>query len=259
MATHRNSEPGPAATDLRLDELYWQLKSIGGSTAQAQFLAEVEARSAKVAAELRRMLAAEGKAAGFMNICERIPKPSVSHLLVEIQSGNQRASEVLLPLVYDELRRLAAARMASERPDHTLSATALVHEAYVRLVDTDHDQHWDSRGHFFAAAAEAMRRILVDSAKQRSRKKRGGELQRVSVADLDLAATVASEPDVLLDVDACLDELAEEDHEAAELAKLRLYAGLSVTEAGELLGMSRATAYNAWRFVRSWFAVQLAD
>lgn len=183
--------------------------------------------------------------------------PDVTRILSKIESGDQRASEDLLPLVYEELRRLAASRMAGERPDHTLSATALVHEAYVRLVDVDRVQRWDSRGHFFAVAAEAMRRILVDSAKRRSRKKRGGGVQRVSVEELDLAATITADPDVLLDVDARLEQLAEEDSEAAELAKLRLYAGLSVTEAGEMLGMSRATAYNVWRFVRSWFAVQL--
>jgi RNA polymerase sigma factor (TIGR02999 family) len=183
----------------------------------------------------------------------------VTQILAKIEAGEQGASKELLPLVYQELRRLAAARMTGERPDHTLSATGLVHEAYLRLVDTDQVQRWDSQGHFFAAAAEAMRRILLDSAKRRSRKKRGSDLQRVSIEDAEIAATFVDDPDVLLDIDSRLEQLMEEDGEAAELAKLRLYAGLSVTEAGELLGMSRAHAYNVWRFVRSWFSVQLAD
>ena len=183
----------------------------------------------------------------------------VTRILARIESGDQHASEDLLPLVYAELRRLAAARMASERPDHTLSATALVHEAYVRLVDTDVVPKWDSRGHFFGAAAEAMRRIRVDSAKRRNRRKRGGDIQRVPLQENDVAANFVSNPDFLLDVDSQLEKLAAEDSEAVELAKLHLFAGLSVTEAGALLGMSRATAYNVWRVIRSWFAVQLAE
>lgn len=183
----------------------------------------------------------------------------VTLILSKIEAGDAKASDELLPLVYDELRKLAAARMASERPDHTLQATALVHEAYVRLVDAEQAQHWDSRGHFFSAAAEAMRRILIESARRKQSLKRGGDCQRLDMEHLDVAATSASDPNLLLDIDAGLSQLAEEEPDAAELLKLRLFAGLSVTEAGEMLGMSRTIAYENWRFVRSWFAVHDAS
>jgi RNA polymerase sigma factor (TIGR02999 family) len=177
----------------------------------------------------------------------------VTLILSKIESGDSKAAEELLPLVYDELRKLAAARMASERPDHTLQPTALVHEAYLRLVDTEQSQHWNSRGHFFGSAAEAMRRILVDSARDKCADKRGGGHNRVDL-DADLEQTIASEPDKLLELSDALDRMAEEEPEAAELVKLRLFAGLSVAEAGEILGMARSTAYETWDFARVWFA-----
>ncbi|HUG66162.1 MAG TPA: ECF-type sigma factor [Pirellulaceae bacterium] len=182
----------------------------------------------------------------------------VTHILSQIESGDPQASAELLPIVYEELRRLAKARMANERADHTLQSTALVHEAYVRLVDTDEAKHWDSRGHFFAAAAEAMRRILIESARGKHSQKRGDHLHRISAEGLDFAASTNCDPDLLLDIDAGVNRLAEEDAEAAELVKLRLFAGLTVTEAGEMLGMSRTSAYRTWEFVRSWFAVNYA-
>ncbi len=177
------------------------------------------------------------------------------HCRAKIEQGDPAAAERLLPLVYDELRKLAASKMASERLDHTLQATALVHEAYVRLVDAAQMKRWDSRGHFFSAAAEAMRRILIESAYRRNCRKRGGDGARISIEDFDVAATMASDPDLLLDIDARLCQLATEDREVAELVKLRLFAGLSVTEAGEMLGMSRSAAYRNWEYVRSWFTV----
>lgn len=178
----------------------------------------------------------------------------VTQILHQIEQGDSTAAEQLLPLVYEELRRLARARMASERPDHTLQATALVHEAYVRLVDTEKAQHWESRKHFFVAAAEAMRRVLIDHARQQATGKRGGDRQRVETDDFE--DEISADPDVLLDLDEGLSQLAKEDPEAAELVKLRLFAGLSVSEVGELLGMSRTAAYRNWHFVRSWFAIR---
>jgi len=180
----------------------------------------------------------------------------VTRILSMIESGDQQASEELLPLVYDELRKLAAARMASERPDHTLQATALVHEAYVRLVDTDKAQHWNSRGHFFSAAAEAMRRILVESARKKNSLKRGGDRVHIELEN-DIEQTIAGGPHQLIELSDSLDRLAEDDQESAELVKLRLFAGLTVAEAGEALGISRSTAYENWDFARAWFAERL--
>lgn len=182
----------------------------------------------------------------------------ITQILEAFDGGDPAAAERLLPLVYSELKRLAAAKMRHERPDHTLQATALVHEAYLRLVDAEQVQRWESRGHFFSAAAEAMRRILIESARRRSSLKRGGDRQRLLERDGELALPVASDPDLLLDIDAGLSRLAEEDPLAAELLKLRLFAGLSVTEAGKLLGMSRTTAYQNWQYIRAWFAVREA-
>lgn len=179
----------------------------------------------------------------------------VTQILQQIERGDSEATERLLPLVYDELKKLAATKMFGERPDHTLQATALVHEAYLRLVDAQQVQRWESRGHFFSAAAEAMRRILIESAHRRNSRKRGGDRQRVEIEELDVAATMASDPDLLLDIDAGLAQLAEKDPEAAELLKLRLFAGLSISEAAEMLGMSRSAAYRNWDYIRSWFAV----
>jgi len=183
----------------------------------------------------------------------------VTQILGELDAGDSEAAERLLPLVYEELKRLAVARMVCERPDHTLQATALVHEVYVRLVDVRQVQRWESRGHFFSAAAEAMRRILIESARRRCSHKRGGQRQRVAAERIDAAAAMPIDPDLLLDIDAGLARLADEDADAAELVKLRLFAGLSVTEAGKILGMSRTSAYQNWQYIRSWFAVHFAD
>ncbi len=160
-------------------------------------------------------------------------------------------------MVYAELRKLAAAKMARERPDHTLQATALVHEAYVRLVDNEKAQHWNSRGHFFSAAAEAMRRILVESARQRRSLKRGGELERIELAD-DLAQTIGSHSEELLDFNDALDQLLVEDPQAAELVKLKLFSGLSIAESARILEMPSSTAYDMWDFAKAWFACRLS-
>ena len=171
----------------------------------------------------------------------------VTRILTAIQQGDGQAAEQLLPLVYDELRKLAAARMAAENPGHTLNATALVHEAYLRLVG---DQHFDDRGHFFAAAAEAMRRILVNHARDRKRLKRAGGRRRLEL--LDQIGSVAEDPDLVLSLDELLTRLGEEDAVAARVAQLHLFAGLSVEETGEALGLSRAMAYRNWKYARAW-------
>ncbi|MBI3462634.1 MAG: sigma-70 family RNA polymerase sigma factor [Planctomycetes bacterium] len=179
----------------------------------------------------------------------------VTRILSQIESGDPQAAEQLLPLVYDELKKLAAQRMAQEKPGQTLQATALVHEAYVRLVDVKAPQQWDSRGHFFAAAAEAMRRILVEGARRKGRLKRGGKLKRVDLESTDLVSSAS--PDELLDIDGAISKLAVEDPEAAKLVKLRFFAGLSLSEAGELLGLSRSTAYEVWGYARAWLRCEL--
>src|SRR3954464_12749199 len=162
--------------------------------------------------------------------------PDVTHLLDAAAAGDRRAAADLLPLVYDELRKLAAARMAAEAPGHTLQPTALVHEAYLRLVGPADEHRWDGRGHFFAAAAEAMRRILVDAARRKGREKHGGDRHRV---DLDAAAPAAPDPrHELVPLDAALTRLAAEDPQAARLVELRHFAGLSVAEAALALGIS---------------------
>ena len=179
----------------------------------------------------------------------------VTRILTDIKTGQTRASEELLPLVYEELRKLAKARMATERADHTLQSTALVHEAYIRLVGDEAQCGWESRGHFFAAAAEAMRRILIESARCKTAQKRDGGRQRITLAESDFVSLGSCDPDLLIDIDDCLTRLAESDAEAAELVKLRLFSGLSVTEAGEVMGMSRTNAYRTWDFVRAWFSL----
>jgi RNA polymerase sigma factor (TIGR02999 family) len=171
----------------------------------------------------------------------------VTNILSAIEQGDPHAAAQLLPLVYDELRQLAAVQMAREKPGQTLDATALVHEAYLRLVG---DQHFDNRRHFFAAAAEAMRRILVENVRRRMRKKRGGERLRV---DLDAAAPAApSLDDDLLDLDEALTRLAEADPAAAELVKLRYFAGLSIPQAAEALGIGARSADRLWAYARAW-------
>jgi RNA polymerase sigma factor (TIGR02999 family) len=172
----------------------------------------------------------------------------VTHILSQIESGDPAAAEQLLPLVYNELRKLAAARLAQEKPGQTLQATALVHDAYLRLVDVDQAQQWNSRGHFFAAAAEAMRRILVDQARRKQAHKRGGQGRRVPLAEAEV--DLASPADDLLDIDAALTRLAAEDPQAARLIQLRYFAGLSLEDAAELVGISRSAAYEHWSYAR---------
>lgn len=179
----------------------------------------------------------------------------VTTILTAIEHGDPAAAEQLLPLVYDELRKLAAAKLASEKPGQTLQATALVHEAYVRLVDQTTPQQWDGRGHFFAAAAESMRRILVERARRKKAEKHGGHMDRVELSDRDLLSR--NDPDEILALDDALEVLAKDEAEAAELVKLRIFADFSVEEAGELLGMSRATAYRHWTYARAWLKTQM--
>jgi len=174
----------------------------------------------------------------------------VTRILSAIEQGDPSAAEQLLPLVYDELRKLAAQKMAQEAPGQTLQATALVHEAYVRLVDVDKAQHWNSRGHFFAAAAEAMRRVLVENARRKKREKHGGGLQRVALEGLRIG--VDSPPDEILRLDETLGELGKSDGQTAELVKLHCFAGLSIEQAADILGISHRTAYRDWAYARAW-------
>ncbi len=181
----------------------------------------------------------------------------VTRILSAVERGDPEAAEQLLPLVYQELRLLAAQKLAQEKPGQTLQATALVHEAYLRLVDTDQVQHWNSRGHFFAAATEAMRRILVENARRQHAAKRGGGRQRV---DFRRAEDVASAPpEDLLALDELLEQLCHHDPVAGQLIKLRYFAGLSVEQAAEILGLSRAQAYRLYAFARAWLRAQAAE
>jgi RNA polymerase sigma factor (TIGR02999 family) len=174
----------------------------------------------------------------------------VTRILSAIEQGDPHAAGQLLPLVYDELRQLAAAKLAQEKPGHTLQATALVHEAYLRLVDVAKAQQWNGRGHFFAAAAEAMRRILVEQARRRNAVKRGGGAERES---LDPSAIIAPTGDEqLLAVHEALDDLARADPQAAALVKLRFFAGMTAAEAAEALGLSVRSAHDLWTYARSW-------
>jgi RNA polymerase sigma factor (TIGR02999 family) len=180
----------------------------------------------------------------------------VTHILSAIEHGDPKAAEQLLPLVYEELRKLAAQKLAQEKPGQTLQATALVHEAYLRLVDADNAQSWNGRGHFFAAAAEAMRRILIESARGKAREKRGGDWQRVDFEELDVASSVS--PDQLIALDDALVRLAALDHLAGELVKLRYFAGLALDQAATALGISPATAYRHWAYARAWLCSELS-
>ena len=183
----------------------------------------------------------------------------VTQLLNAIERGDPQATAELLPLVYAELRRLARAHMAQERAEHTLQATALVHEAYLRLVK-DEDPHWDGRGHFFAAAAEAMRRILIEHARSKNSLKRGGQHERVELDDdLPLITSPCDNVDDLLALDEVLDRLAQEDPAKAELVKLLYFAGLNLDEAAAVRGISRTTAYRHWLFARAWLHDAIAD
>jgi RNA polymerase sigma factor (TIGR02999 family) len=179
----------------------------------------------------------------------------VTQILSEIGEGDPVAAERLLPLVYDELRRLAAQKMAQERPGQSLDATALVHEAYVRLVDVDTPQIWNSRRHFFAAAAEAMRRILIEKARRKGRAKHGGSSRRIDLDRVDVATTAS--PDEFLLLDELITRLGIEDVAAADLVKLRFFSGLSTEEAAETLGISRAEGYRHWNYARAWLHCEI--
>jgi RNA polymerase sigma factor (TIGR02999 family) len=174
----------------------------------------------------------------------------VTRILSQIEQGDPQAAEKLLPLVYDELRKLAAVRLAQEKPGQTLQATALVHEAYVRLVGGDNSQQWDNRGHFFAAAAEAMRRILLNRARDKKRVKRGGERQRVDLDRIEIALNTNDEQ--LIALDTALTQLAADDPDAARLVNLRFFAGLPLKDVAVSLGLSLRTAERQWAYARAW-------
>jgi RNA polymerase sigma factor (TIGR02999 family) len=182
--------------------------------------------------------------------------PLVTRLLHAATAGDHQAAADLLPLVYDELRKLAAARMAGERPDHTLQPTALVHEAYLRLIGAEAGSRWDGRGHFFAAAAEAMRRILVEAARRKRADKHGGGRLRVDAATAEIAAPAID--DDLVAIDAALDRLAAVDPVKADLVKLRYFAGLTIEQAADALDISPATAKRYWAYSRAWLFQEVA-
>ncbi|HEV2971349.1 MAG TPA: ECF-type sigma factor [Pirellulales bacterium] len=181
----------------------------------------------------------------------------VTRILSAVEQGDQHAAEQLLPLVYDELRKLAAQRLAQEKPGQTLQATALVHEAYLRLVGPEASPQWDSRGHFFAAAAEAMRRVLLNRTRDRNRLKRGGGGRRISLDQIEVALDTPDED--LLALDDALEALAVEDALCANLVKLRFFAGLSQREAAEVLRIPRRTADRHWAYARAWLAARLSE
>jgi RNA polymerase sigma factor (TIGR02999 family) len=181
----------------------------------------------------------------------------VTAILDAAARGDPRAADQLLPLVYDELRRLAAQKMATERAGHTLQATALVHEAYVRLVNRETPQQWDGRRHFFAAAAEAMRRILVEKARQKQSLRRGGQHQHFSIGETDLQAPEPRED--ILALDEALQRLAAKDSRKARIVELRYFVGLTITEAADALGVSSATAERDWAYARAWLYREMAD
>ena len=190
-------------------------------------------------------------------VTERTVMSDVTNILSKIEAGDPSAAEQLLPLVYDELRKLAAARLAQEKPGQTLQATALVHDAYLRLVGAEQARHWDSRGHFFAAAAEAIRRILVENARKKGRIRHGGGCVRV---DLEQAASMAEgSDDGLLALDEALIRFAVLEPAKAELVNLRYFAGCSIDEAADLLGISRTSAKRYWAYARAWLLAELHD
>jgi RNA polymerase sigma factor (TIGR02999 family) len=180
----------------------------------------------------------------------------VTRILADIEQGNSNATQKLLPLVYDELRKLANQQMAQERPGQTLQATALVHEAYLRLVGDGAERSWDNRGHFFAAAAEAMRRILVENTRRKGSQK-GGGMQRRELQDVE--ATFDTAPEDLLALNDALEKLERENPEAAGLAKLRLFTGLTVDEAADSQGVSRRSGFRLWTYARAFLQAELAD
>jgi len=181
----------------------------------------------------------------------------VTRILSQIEQGNPAAAEQLLPLVYDELRKLAAARLAQEKPGQTLQATALVHDAYIRLVDVEGEQSWDNRGHFFAAAAESMRRILVESARRKGREKHGGNLDRKELVVDAIALTVPAEE--LLAIHEALGKLEATNPQAAQLVKMRYFAGFTIPETAEHMGISPRKANQIWTYARAWLATEIAD
>ncbi len=181
----------------------------------------------------------------------------VTHILNLIRQGDARASEELFPLVYDELRKLAAARLENERPGQTLQPTALVHEVYMRLVIPEQQKQWDSVGHFFAAAAEAMRRILVDNARRKGRQKRGGDVHRVAL-DVDQASATMLD-DELMALDEALNDFAREEPVKAQLVVLRFFGGMTIDQCAEILGMSRTTATRHWTYARAWLFRHMSD
>ena len=181
----------------------------------------------------------------------------VTRILTAIEDGDPAAAEELLPLVYQELRKLAAAKLANEKPGQTIQATVLVHEVWLRLVGSDVDIHWNGRGHFFAAAAKAMQRILVENARRKKRMKAGGEFKRVSMSEA--AGSVASPSVDVLAVDEALRKLDQQDHRKAELIRLRFFAGLTVPEAARALGISASTADNDWAYAKTWLRLELSE
>ncbi len=181
----------------------------------------------------------------------------VTQVLNAIETGDSQAAAALLPLVYDELRRLATQKLSHESAGQTLQATALVHEAYIRLVDAEQTQPWHGRSYFFAAAAEAMRRILVENARRKGRIKHGGELQRVELPDV--FAPMDSQPERLIELDAALEKLEAEDAQLAGIVKLHFFAGQSLEDVGKLLGVSRASVYRQWSYARSWIKCAVSD
>jgi RNA polymerase sigma factor (TIGR02999 family) len=183
--------------------------------------------------------------------------PDITRILSAIEASDPSAAEQLLPLVYDELRKLAAQRLADEKPGQTLQATALVHEAYLRLVGAADVARWDGRGHFFAAAAEAMRRILIDNARAKAAEKRGGRRQRLDLDHVNPAAPESAEE--LVTLDAALEKLATSDGVKAELVKLRFFAGLTMPQIASVLGISLTTAERYWVFARTWLYAELSD
>jgi RNA polymerase sigma factor (TIGR02999 family) len=182
---------------------------------------------------------------------------NITQILGQIESGNRSAAEQLLPLLYEELRKLAAAKLAKENPGQTLQATALVHEAYIRLVDVEEVQHWDSRGHFFAAAAEAMRRILVEQARRKARLKRGGELVRHELHELEIVTQVKN--DDIIAIDEALQKLEALNAPAAQLVKLRYFAGMTIPECAEALGISPRKADQLWAYARAWLLAEMGE
>ena len=182
--------------------------------------------------------------------------PDVTQILAEIEQGNAAAADQLLPLVYDELRKLAAAKLTQENPGQTLQATALVHEAYLRLVDASYMPQWNGRGHFFAAAAEAMRRILIERARRKHRLKHGGGRRKLTLDSIQLALDTPAEE--LIEIDEAISALAEQYPEETQLVKLRYFGGLSMADSAQALGISRRTADRRWAFARAWLFDRLS-